>query len=184
MLTSQVFQWVSCKGLKASFIMIVWMLSTLHPGKTFICEKRESRSSCVTYKFDVVLLIQQEVFYLQIPVRQRAGKRVNIFTVFVFTLDNVSNRQQSYNANAGEARHIHKHPSQCGSRWLIFQGLLFALRSLLSLRNPVIQLSTQAISLWLKFSSQALCDKELNVPGKSVVKFICGTSWCSLCVSS
>lgn len=55
-----------------------------------------------TYKFDVVLLIQQEVFYLQIPVRQRAGKRLNICTVFLFTLDNVSNRQQSYNANAGE----------------------------------------------------------------------------------
>lgn len=69
----------------------------------------------VTYEFYVVLLIQKEVFYLQIPVRQREKKSVNTCTVSVFTSDNLSEPPSSYNAKAEEVSPphapTHKHPS-------------------------------------------------------------------------
>lgn len=73
-------------------------------------------------------------------------KEIEAFTVPVFTLDNLSEPPSSYNAKAEEVSpphaptHTQRLPSQCGSRRVIFQGLLSAFRSLLSLRNPVIHL--------------------------------------------
>lgn len=53
-----------------------WKMVINKPWFSFLfscfCFKQENAESCrVTYEFDVVLLIQQEVLYLQIPVKDK-----------------------------------------------------------------------------------------------------------------
>lgn len=106
------------------------------------------KRSWVTYELYVVLLIQQEVFYLQIPVRQRQKEDVNAYTVSLFTFDNLSKPQSSYNAQAEEVNppaspntYTYTPPNVGHAGW--FSEPIVCL---LSFRNPVIQLSTWAIS--------------------------------------
>lgn len=60
-------------------------------------------------------------------------------------------------------------PSQCGSRWLLFGT---PPTPPLGCNNPVTRLSTQAVTQWENVSSQALSNKDLNVPMRSLVKFL------------
>lgn len=59
----------SCQSLSEKKVNInPWLSLLLRCSKQQRDEAAGSRSCCVTYEFDVVLLIQQEVFYLQVPV--------------------------------------------------------------------------------------------------------------------
>ena len=117
----------------------------------------------------------------------KENQDVNTGAVSAFTVDNLSKPSSSHNAQGGEVcgnpppplPHTHTHTHQTHAymtlpMWVTlsdFQDLLCAHRSLLSLSNPVTQLSTWAFSPGLKSSSQALSDKEFNISGKMVKEF-------------